>query len=284
MFPPSPGATFHCRPIPQGYVVVMVDDITQGFEELRLEHPTGDEETQLGLALKTSILWRKKHIKLLNFTAPASQLGTLPPRPPPLPPASDQATLPPAPTREGGSTLPPFPPAPARPSRPPPPSPPRKRRRNTDTAAPATPTCHRSPPPAATRLKKRKKTTTAAPAVPASRSTTRGGRQYKFGPSSLKPLEKLPYERCDEENQKISEGQVNDFFQSVKAKRHPPPEEKIDSVKAKGILDALTRAPPPPPQSNYDRVIERTYKEAERSGSTCTDQRLVGQRRGKQMP
>ena len=98
-----------------------------------------------------------------------------------------------------------------------------------------------------------------------SSSTTRGGRQYKFGPSSLKPLEQLPYERSDEENQKISEGQVNDFFKSVKAKKHPPPTEKIDPVKAKRTLDALQRPPPPPPQSNYDRIIEMTYKEAERS-------------------
>ena len=34
VFPPSPGATFHYRPIPQGYVVVMVDEITEGFEDL----------------------------------------------------------------------------------------------------------------------------------------------------------------------------------------------------------------------------------------------------------
>ena len=32
----APGATFHCRPIPQGYAVVMVDEIMEGFEELQL--------------------------------------------------------------------------------------------------------------------------------------------------------------------------------------------------------------------------------------------------------
>ncbi|XP_044358667.1 uncharacterized protein [Triticum aestivum] len=131
--------------------------------------------------------------------------------------------------------------------------------------------------------KQRKKTAAGAPAAPASSSTTRGGRQYKFGPSSLKPLEKLSYKRSDEENQKTSEGQVNDLFQSVKASKHPAPGEKIDPVKAKRTLDALTRAPPPPPQSNYDRIIERTYMEAEWSGSTCTYQRIAEQRRGKQI-
>ena len=66
VFPPSPGATFHCRPIPQGYAVVMVDEIMEGFEELQLDHPTGKGEMQLGLALKTPCLWRKERIKLPN--------------------------------------------------------------------------------------------------------------------------------------------------------------------------------------------------------------------------
>ena len=76
--PPEPDATFHCRLIPQGYAVVMVDEIRKGFEELKLDHPTGEGETQLGLALKTPCLWRKEHIKLPNWTPP----------PPPPPPAS----------------------------------------------------------------------------------------------------------------------------------------------------------------------------------------------------
>ena len=45
VFPPSPRANFHCRPIPQGYAVVMVDEIMEGFDELQLEHPIGDGET-----------------------------------------------------------------------------------------------------------------------------------------------------------------------------------------------------------------------------------------------
>src|SRR5215216_1632982 len=123
--PPEPDATFHCHPIPQGYAVVMVDEITEGFEELELHHPNGEGETQLGLALKTPCLWRKEHIKLPNWTPsppPASQCTT---PPPPPPPASYQGTPPPspaAPTHEGGNP-PPSPPAPARPSSPPPPSP-----------------------------------------------------------------------------------------------------------------------------------------------------------------
>ena len=60
-----------------------------------------------------------------------------------------------------------------------------------------------------------------------------------------------------EENAKIMEKEVKDVFEGVKAKRHPPPEEKIDPVKAKRTLDALQRPPPSPPKTNYERITER---------------------------
>jgi hypothetical protein len=75
-------------------------------------------------------------------------------------------------------------------------------------ATPAAP-AHRSPSPPP--HKQGKKTAAAAPSAPASSSTARGGRQYRFGPS-LKPLEKLPYERTVEENVEICEAYVKDFF------------------------------------------------------------------------
>ena len=153
-----------------------VDEITEGFEDLQLDHPTGEGEPWLGSALKTPCLWRKELINLPNWTPPpppASQ-GTLPP-----PPASDQGTQPPSPAR-GGT---------------PPPSPPRQQGRKRPATAPAS-TARRSPSPPP--RKQQKKTVTATRPSPASSSTARGGRQYRFGPS-LKPLEKLPYERTEEE-------------------------------------------------------------------------------------
>ena len=87
VLPTEPGATYHCRPIPEGYARVMVDEITDGFEDLELDHPTGEGETRLGSALKTPCLWRKELINLPNWMAPASK-GT-PPPPSPPPPASD---------------------------------------------------------------------------------------------------------------------------------------------------------------------------------------------------
>ena len=78
VLPTEPGATYHCRPIPEGYARVMVDEITEGFEDLQLDHPTGEGETRLGLALKTPCLWRKELINLPNWM----------PTPPPPSPAS----------------------------------------------------------------------------------------------------------------------------------------------------------------------------------------------------
>ena len=273
VLPPEPGATYHCRPIPEGYARVMVDEITEGFEELQLDHPTGEGETRLGSALKTPCLWRKELINLPNWTPPASK-GT-----PPPPPASDQGTQPPSPAR--GGTPPPSPPAPARQSSQPPPSPPRQQGRKRPAAAAAAP-ARRSPSPPP--RKQGKKTAAAAPsALPASSSTAaRGGRQYRFGPS-LKTPEKLPYERTEEENAKIVRAEVKNFFEGVKAKKHPPPEEKVDPVKSKRTLAALTKPPKSPPKGNYERIIAKTFVEAERSGSTVSDQRLKERRAGKKI-
>ena len=119
------------------------------------------------------------------------------------------------------------------------------------------------------------------PPAPASSSTTSGGRRYKFGPPSLKPLEKLTYEKSDEENAKISKGEVKEFF----AKKKPPPEEKIDQVKLQRTLDALTRPPPAPLDDNYVHTLKKTAQEARRSGTTKTDKRRQEQiTRGKKFP
>ena len=45
--PPQDEGTFHCHPIPHVYVVVTVDEIMEGFEELELDLPTGEGEIHL---------------------------------------------------------------------------------------------------------------------------------------------------------------------------------------------------------------------------------------------
>ena len=52
--PPQPDGTFHYRPIPHGYPVVMADEVMQGFEELELDHPTGEGDNQLVYALRST--------------------------------------------------------------------------------------------------------------------------------------------------------------------------------------------------------------------------------------
>ena len=76
---------------------------------------------------------------------------------------------------------------------------------------------------------------------------------------------------------------MKEFFEGVKAKRHPPPEEKVDPVKAKHTIDAFKKPPPSPPKTNYERIIERSYIEAERSGSTISDRRLAERQWGKKI-
>ena len=77
--------------------------------------------------------------------------------------------------------------------------------------------------------------------------------------------------------------EVTNFFEGVKAKKHPPPEEKVDPVKAKRTLAALTKPPKSPPRGNYERVLGKAYAEAERSGSTVSDKRMKERRAGKQI-
>src|SRR3954468_8773569 len=113
--PPRPEGTFHCRPIPQGYAIVTVDEIHEGYEELELDYPTGEGENRLSQAVKTPCLWRKELIRLTNWTARDHQVPHSSP-----PPSSSAPAPPPAPSRAPAPSPPPAPsPAPT----PPPPSP-----------------------------------------------------------------------------------------------------------------------------------------------------------------
>ena len=91
--PPVAGGTYHCRPIPDGYAIVGVDEVVKEYEEAQLDHATGEGETQLKFAVKTTILWKKEHIVLPNWRSLAP-----PPSPqrqqsePPQPSPSHQNT------------------------------------------------------------------------------------------------------------------------------------------------------------------------------------------------
>ncbi|KAI4974605.1 hypothetical protein ZWY2020_048212 [Hordeum vulgare] len=84
--PPQPNGTFHCLLIPYGYVVVMVEQVMENFEQLELDHPTGEGEIQLVRVVGSTCLWQKEFIKLPNRTtlpppAPTMSQGTPPPPP-----------------------------------------------------------------------------------------------------------------------------------------------------------------------------------------------------------
>ena len=54
-------------------------------------------------------------------------------------------------------------------------------------------------------------------------------------------------------------------------------------MKAKHTLAALTKPPKSLLKGNYERIIGKEFAEAERSGSTVSDQRLKERRAGKQI-
>ena len=68
---------------------------------------------------------------------------------------------------------------------------------------------------------------------------------------------------------------MTNFFEGVKAKKHPPPKDKIDPVKAKHTLAALKKLPKSPAKGNYKRIITKSFIKAEWSGSTVSGQRLA---------
>ena len=66
VLPSRPDGTFHFAPIPDGFAIVGVDEVMNGFEGLELDYPTGEGEIYLENALRTTCLWRKEHIVLPN--------------------------------------------------------------------------------------------------------------------------------------------------------------------------------------------------------------------------
>jgi hypothetical protein len=78
---------------------------------------------------------------------------------------------------------------------------------------------------------------------------------------------KLPYDMTEEETKEFVAADVKHQL----APTHPDPTEKIDSVKARRLLENLRKPPPPPLLSNYDRSIVKSYRDPQqRSGSSSS--------------
>jgi hypothetical protein len=55
--PIGPNQRYHCRPVPHGYAVAGVDQVTGGFELLTLDYPAGEGDLhELGEAKNTTVL------------------------------------------------------------------------------------------------------------------------------------------------------------------------------------------------------------------------------------
>jgi hypothetical protein len=173
--PITPNTTWHCRPVPKGYVVVTMDDVKQDFEELKLDHPAGEDRdlTELGEAKGGTVVWPKEHIVLPNY---------VPPRPP-----TPQSSNPPSPPPHHSPAQPsPSPPHHSAQPSPPPPQPSPSPRQS-------------SPSPEPQRLKR--KYTKRGSTTSSSKSTFRSPKR-KLSPLPRVPhqnMKKLPCEKTDEE-------------------------------------------------------------------------------------
>jgi hypothetical protein len=91
--------TYHYVPIPDGYAVVGVDEVVKEWEKLELEIPAGEDRelTELGEDKGNTILWRKEHIVLPDWTPrPPTQQSSNPDRSPPPPLCPQPLPSPPA--------------------------------------------------------------------------------------------------------------------------------------------------------------------------------------------
>ena len=58
--PPLPDQRYHDEEIPEGYSVVIVDEVCEGYGDLELTIPGGNGERSLSQALhEPEILWKK---------------------------------------------------------------------------------------------------------------------------------------------------------------------------------------------------------------------------------
>ena len=218
VYPIEDGAMYHHDSIPAGYARVGVDDIVTGFETMELDIPGGDDEKTLGDVKRGFALWNKKYIV---FSDPL-------PRPP-------QQQRPSTPPRSS-------PPQQQRQSTPPRSSPPQQQSPHLPERDPSASPPSRYPP------------REEAPVKRTSSPVRKKPRKEKTPP----PIQKLPWERTDEETAAIVRSEVDAHW----APKVPeiPFEKTLDPVLVVRTVENLYDPVPSPP-SDYRRSIERSYDE-----------------------
>ena len=77
--PTNTTKTYHGGQIAEGFAVVSLDQIVDGYEELELDIPGGEGEKVLQEALHGFILWQKRYIVIPNAPRPSTAGGAPPP-------------------------------------------------------------------------------------------------------------------------------------------------------------------------------------------------------------
>jgi hypothetical protein len=213
--PIAPKPTWHCRPVPKEYAFVTVDDVKQDFEELKLDHPAGEDRDliELGEAKGGIVVWPKEHIMLPNYVP--LRLPTPQSSNPPLPPPHHSPTQPsPSPPHHSAQPSPP----PPQPSSSPPQS---------------------SPSSEPQRLKQ--KYTKRGSTTSSSKSTFRSPKR-KLSPLPRVPrknMKKLPCEKTDEEIAVAADAYYEKWKIDMANKKRPKPTEPFFLVTAEDKAKAI---------------------------------------------
>ena len=239
--PITENPTWHCRPVPLEYAVVTVDDVMEDWQQLKLDHPAGEDRelTELGEVRGGTAIWPKEYIHLPNY---------VPPRPP-----TPQSSNPPSPPPDHS----PPPHSPAQPSPPP------------RQPSPSTP--EPSPSPEAPSPKRVKRTYTRRGAD--SSKTKSKGRYSSFRSPKRKalPLPKIPHanidftqpgygEMTDEQYQVHLAAEIQGWKDNFPSNRKPPPPlfPRNAEEKAKAYAQIVKMHNPLPIEPDYNRSIDKS--------------------------
>ena len=221
--PNHPGATFHGGEIPAGFARVGVDKVLPGFQILDLDKAGGEGETKLGEVEGGIVLWKKEYIVVVEDSTP-----------PRTPPCSNQPQQ-----------------SPLRPDRTPSSSPP-----GSQVYQPSQPT-----PPRIIQRREIPPLPEMEPIKLTSRKPIGGPpKKRQRMPAKEKTPEKLPYDRTSEE---LDAWVAADTKRQLAPKPKPPsftagiPQEKIERCIAN------IYAPKPPPPTDYERYISKSYSSHE---------------------
>ena len=245
--PGGPKPTYHCKPVPQGYAVVTVDEVMTGYEELKLDYPGGEdgELTQLGELRNGIVLWPKENIVLLNWQ----------PRPPT--PQSSRPYSPPPHQSPQQSSPPPRQPSPAAP--------------HSDSPSPHQSPEQSSPPP---RQRSPSPEAQSQTRTEAKGSKSFGKKRFRSPKRKLSPLptvphknmKKRPYDYTDEETAAHVAAKNAEWLASLKNKKPEPqfPATPAEHAACVNLVHSLSDPKSAAEEPDYNRCIVKQAEAKQR--------------------